>query len=489
VRRAALLALLALTGCGRGQTLAVPEAELLPEEQSVAPPDTIVSYVSAPVVVNYRPIVAELEAAVPRRFGSIEKSRRIKVLQTPAVYVAPELHRGPFQLSVEARTLTLSTVIDYRARAWAKIPFSVSVGCGIEGPRPRVRAKVAVETRLADDWTLRTRTRLLRLEPYSDAERDQCEISALKIDVAGKVAEEARKAVEGLLADADRKARRVSVAGPMTDVWHEMQKPIDILDRQLWLHIRPRAIAVSGVESTDSTLTVRLVLRSGPVIVGGARPLDDTLPLPPLGHTEPRPDSVDVRMEGKMAYEAATELLRSELVGRRLGSNFGRRITVKDIVVRYGGGGRLLIAATIAGRANGTVYLLGSPHYDPATDLITVPDLAFDVRSAGYLETAAGWLLTGPFEERLRTAVRLPAGDLLDKVVTLANKEINRRLTRGVELRGELTRAQAMGVTARADGLVAHARAFGSLRLELDPAALLPPPGRLAAAVPVRSGS
>jgi predicted small lipoprotein YifL len=479
VRRGlALAALLALAACGRSQTLDVPVADTLPEEQTVEPPDTTVSYVSAPIVLDYRPLLADLETTVPRTFGSIEKDRRIKVVNTPAVYVAPELHRAPFRVSLEGerRTITLATVIDYRARAWAKVPFSVSVSCGIEGPRPRIRVKLAVELRVADDWTLRTRTRLLELAPFSQEERDQCEISALKIDVAGKIASEAGKAIEALLLEADRKARTVSLVKPVSSLWAELQKPIDIMDRRLWLHIRPRSLAVSGIETTDSTLTAHLVLRAGPLIVGGARPDDDTLSLPPLGHVQERqPDSVDVRMEGRMEYATATAILRKELAGRKLGKRFGRRVTLEDIAVRYGGGGRLLIAATIAGRANGTVYLMGTPTYDTLTDLITVPDLAFDVRSAGYLENVAGWLVSGPYQDDLRGAVKLPAGTLLEEVVRLANKEINRQLADGVFLRGELTRAQALGVKARRDGIVAQARGLGVLRLEIAKEDLIPP--------------
>ncbi len=64
--------------------------------------------------------------------------------------------------------------------------------------------------------------------------------------------------------------------------------------------------------------------------------------------------------------------------------------------------GKILLGVTISGAANGTVYVVGTPHYDSVTKLITVPDLAFDVKSQGYLESAAGWLLNGPLLDEVR---------------------------------------------------------------------------------------
>ena len=108
------------------------------------------------------------------------------------------------------------------------------------------------------------------------------------------------------------------------------------------------------------------------------------------------------------------------------------------------------------------------------TKLITVPDLAFDVSSQGYLESAAGWLLNGPLLDEVRDAARLPVEQLLDQLVQIVNKEINRPLSDGVYLRGALSDAHALSVRAVQRGVIVDAVGLGRIWLEIDKKDLLP---------------
>ena len=258
--------------------------------------------------------------------------------------------------------------------------------------------------------------------------------------------------LEKELAKLDTTIGKISIQKPVDELWDKLQKPISIAKGQLWFRIRPQEVALGPITATDSTLTARLDLQAKPRIRAGERPPDDTMPLPPLGRTKAVVDTVDVLIEGTLYYAAANKVLAKEVTGKSIGKGW-KRVKIESIVARPGGQGRMLLGVTISGAAEGTVYVIGTPHYDSVAKLITVPDLAFDVKSQGYLESAAGWLINGPLLDEVRSEAKLPVEELLHELVQIVNKEINRPLAEGIYLRGAVERrprAQRAGGAARA---------------------------------------
>jgi hypothetical protein len=126
------------------------------------------------------------------------------------------------------------------------------------------------------------------------------------------------------------------------------------------------------------------------------------------------------------------------------------------------------------------VYAVGTPSYDPVTDLITLPDLSFDVNTTTAVGKTVGWLIQGPLLGLLQENARIPATDLLNQALEIANKEINRTLSDGIFLRGSFSGANTRAVQATSVGLVARAQAAGRLWVEISKEDLLPTPKKAA---------
>ena len=472
-----IAALLLVSACG-SETIQPPAAEvsdLEPDPVPVAelPP----SYVAAPVVFNLRPVLAQIEAVVPKKFGSTDKDKRIQVMKgTPDVWVAPELTRSPFDFGFKDNTITIGAVLEYQAKAWAKgllLTHSVSCGTDPKRPKPRIRMALSVTYDLTPDWRLKTTTKVLELAPVSREERDQCEISAAKIDVTQKIADAARGAAEKALVGLDAKLSRVSVAKPIGNIWLTLQRPISISGGTLWLQFQPQAISFGGITATDSTLTARLALLAQPRMLSGERPPDGTNPLPRLGRGVEGGDTAAVALDALLVYPAATKLIGKALVGKKFGPKW-RTITVEGLTVLPAGKGRVLLSLELTGRARGTVNVVATPHYDPATDTISVKDIGFDVNTQAYLGKAAGWLISGPLLSFVTEHAQFPAAALMAEVLELANKNINRELSDGIFLRGSLSSAQPLAIQAMRAGLVAKAKAAGRLWVEISKEDLIP---------------
>lgn len=462
---------LLLCGCGEAPTLEPPPAELS-EEETGGPGELPPSYVSAPILFDLRPLLAELESTIPRRLGSIEKDRRLQV--SGNAWVAPELSRSPFRFTFHERTVRVSSVFEYRARAWFKpLLIEQSVSCGMGEVRPRLRVAIETTYDLTPDWFLKTDSRVVDVRPVSREERDQCEITFLKIDVTGKVSDAAADGLRTALARLDRRLSRVSTRPLMEGIWEKLQQPISIAEGTVWLQIRPREVSLGKITASDSTLTARLDLLASPRMLSGPRPPDDTVALPNLGRTLTESDTAVVMMDGLLMYHSANQLLSDALVGKSFGSGW-KRVKVEDVSMMFAGRGKVALAVRVSGRARGVVNVVGTPTYDPETDRITVPDLEFDVNSRNYLTRIAGWLLSGPFLGDIRTRISIPASVLLGEVMGMANRELNRDLSEGVRLRGDLGGARTMAVYATRRGLVAQARGLGRLWLEVSKEDLIP---------------
>ncbi|MCI0434814.1 MAG: DUF4403 family protein [Gemmatimonadetes bacterium] len=466
-----LLAVVVLAACESRSIDAPPPVIAEGEGQAptaAQPP----SYLSAPVEFDLRPVLAELEQSIPRRIGSIDADTRVQVGTSPTVWLAAELERGPITFSFGDSTVSAATIFRYRGRAWVRTLFAApSFSCGMEGQRPRMRVGVATMWGLTPEWRLRTRSRITVLEPVTRAERDQCEVSFLNIDVTGKVVDAASKGLRAALRTADQRIGRLELRDPVSHLWSTIQKPISIASGTLWLEIRPEAVWLGDVTARDSSIAARLYLRASPRIVSGTS-TPDTTPLPPL---EPMSgvDSVSVFMEGLLRYADANRILDEQLSGTSVRVGW-RTVRIDEVEAMHGGAGRLILAVDLRGRARGRVYVVGTPKFDPLTDLITIPDLGFDVNTESYLDGTLAWLAQSALLGRIRERAKIPASSLLDMAVDLANEEIDRQLTGGVWLRGRVGTARTIHVRATAEGIAARAFGAGQLRLELSMQNLVP---------------
>lgn len=472
---AAVVAVPLFLGACRSRSLDIPGFVADTTAPETPPVQLPPSYVSAPIAFDLRPVLAELESELPRKVGSLDRKTalKIKINNAPDLELAPELTRGPLEIGFKDHTVTVGGVIAYKAKAWTKIGFvTTSVSCGTGDNVPRIRFAARVSYDITPDWHLKTKSELLTLEPYSKTERDQCEVTAAKINATGMVADKARGAIEGVLGKLDQKMARVNLAKPIGGVWATLQRPISISKGMLWLEIGPQAISLGPITAKDSILTARLDLLAAPKMLSGARPPDGTAPLPPLGRTSATADTAIMAMDGILLYSVASDILRKKLVGKHL-TRF-RMVKMEDVTILPAGRGRVVIAIRVKGRLNGTFYVVGQPHYDPKTDLITIPDLGFDVQSAGTLERFAGWVVNGKLLDILKKEAQFEGSALLAEAVKIANKELNRRLSEGIQLRGELSSARPVNVVATREGLVAQARASGRLWLEITKTDIIP---------------
>jgi hypothetical protein len=190
--------------------------------------------------------------------------------------------------------------------------------------------------------------------------------------------------------------------------------------------------------------------------------------LPVFGRaTQEVGDSAHLRLEGVLHYEDATAKLAQKIVGKTF-RRFNQAVTVSKVRLSALGDGRVVLMIGLKGAVLGDAYLVGTPVLDTVARTLTVPDLDFDVATADDLVRGIAWLKRGDVVAELRKRAQLPLDDLLDDTRAKVEKAMNRELTKGVQLTGEVNTGRLVDVVAMPRWLVVRAEATGSLGLYVD---------------------
>ena len=439
------------------------------------PPVSVpVSIVDAPVTYDLRTAMDSLEVAIPRTYGNMED--KLPAGKSGRVNFAFALSRSPFRVRVTGQTVTISADVEYEGRVWYRPvigPELSACGTGDE-PRPRVRVTLVSTGRLTPRWQLRTDTRLLRLQPYSDDARDRCRLTILRIDVTDRVLEATRLMLEKNLREFDRRVAQWPVRARFEEAWRLMQRPIFLTD-SVYLAINPSAAQLGSVGAAGDTVIAQLRLVASPEVMAGPKPNDSLYmkAIPPLGSGDHLGSGAHVFIDARFSYPVATGMLRKALVGRTL-VQAGRHIRIRDVQLSGVGGGRLALALTLAGGVRGRLYFTGTPSIDRTHHQIHVPDLEYDVGTEQALVRGLGWLRGVDIRDFLRERARLPDSAVVGKLGALAEREINRTLSPGIRLSGRIHDAQGMSAYATKQEIHVRAMADAELKLEIRKAPALP---------------
>src|SRR5262245_21027807 len=262
-------AVLLFSACDRNSKVIAPEPEVRPDVDSM--PSLPRSVIKAPLTYDLTPVVAALEAAVPKKFGNIAERKTHPT--NKRVHYAFAAEREPFALKLDGDTVRMTAIISYSGRLWYNPPVlpEVSISCGVAGVKPRARVEVVTPLRLTPDWKLSSHTAVRAVEPVSKTEADQCEMTAIKLDVTGRVIDSARKLLEKYTKVVDAKVASINLRAKFEQWWALIQKPIRLTDT-VWLAINPIEVQVGKAGGSKQILQTGVRLTAEPRIIAGRKP-------------------------------------------------------------------------------------------------------------------------------------------------------------------------------------------------------------------------
>ena len=459
-------AVLALAACGGGTRVDVPAPNEAVASRPLPEPEA--SVVHVPVTLSLDSVARKVEALVPRGQSREDEWHPLgKVPVAGTLYVKEMWERDPLALELSGDRVEVRTRVRYRARIAERACAPVAgcrwvplAACGHDGPMPSLRIGLSTTVEYRADWSIVPRTRMAPVEAGV-----RCRLTRARVDVTGRVQEAVQRALEGVAPRVDEEIRKaVALRSRVEGVWASLQEPISA-GSGVYLLLRPESVAVAHPKAEGTRLSTVVSMTMRPKVMLGERPDAAPVPLPALAASVGAGHGFRVAMLAELPYAAADSLLRTALVGREM--------TVRDHTVRvrgarlYGSGDRLVLAVRVGGDARGTLYFVGTPVYDAQAQVLTVPDLDFSLETKNVVAGTAGWLLHDHLREQVRSAARFSVGDRVAKLRQDVSGAMNRNLSPGVRMRGELDALRPAGVAVTPRSIAALVEAGGTARIDI----------------------
>ncbi len=424
--------------------------------------------VEIPVSMNLAGLFQEVERAVPRTQRAADAWSVVTSNAVGDVGVKYELRRDPLTLTVGVNTVGITTRVRYWFMFAQSVPKPIIGGsywqdlgsCGVDEP-PR-EAVLGLQTRLTwnENWGLDPVT---TVPPVQFTNR--CEITFLKFDVTAKVQEGFAAGLKQGAALADARIRAAAQFKPMAEgAWRELSAPI-LLAPGMWLVMNPQAPFVGPLKGQGTTVTGTIGFTAQPRIVFGPRPNGTSAALPKPATSPRNGDGFHVMVEGRIDFDDASRRLTAALAGETY-TYVGHDVRVTRAAL-WGAGEKAVLELLLAGDVNGTIYLLGTPAYDPAANALYVKDLDYSLETTHALANAADWMLHGTFRRSIADEARWGLDTAVADVKGRLSAALNRQLRPGVGARANIGGVRPAGVYVTDAGLVARVAVDGTLRLDV----------------------
>ena len=405
--------------------LEAPLPRAVDEEVAVEPAPA--SSLALRLTIPLARLVALLEDAVPRAFGSMDERQELP--DHDRTTLAFSLDRLPISASMTGRVARVETVVEYGLTAYYDPPIlpevSGSCGTGDDGKR-RLRVVIEAPLEITEDWRLGTKAKLVTVEPPSDADRDRCQVTFLGIDLTDRVVDGARAFLVDQERTVDSMAATLDLRPSFEAWWNTLREPVPLAD-SVWLMVGPDSIRQGTLGGSGDSVWVELALGARPSVVVGPRPDADTTALPPLGKGAFE-SGLDLVVEGRADYGTLSRMLMTQVAGTDV-EHEGRTVTVDSLHVFGVGGGRIALDVRVSGDLSARLYFTGTPELDPLNQTISVPDLDFDVATEDVLVAAAAWLRRGGLRALLRERASWPLGPVSDRLETWLDEGLNREIS------------------------------------------------------------
>jgi hypothetical protein len=326
---------------------------------------------------------------------------------------------------------------------------------------------------LTREWTLQSSSRVDRIVPFSSDVRDRCRITIVRVDITERLVGAARDLLQKNTRNIDAAIANLDVHSQFQEWWDVLQSPIELTD-SVWLLLNPIAVRKGAAGGSGLLLRVGVGLSAAPRIVIGERPVIVPVPLPPLD-TGTVHQGLHILVEGVVDYDVASEVLTDQLGGRIL-EGAGQQIRIRRVELSGIGGGKLALRVEFDGSVRGSMYLVGTPRFDPKTNQVYVPDLDFDVASEDLRVRGLAWLGKERALSFLRERARFPIGDPIQIGQRYLVEGLNRNLSDDVRLSGEVISVVPLDVHATKRVLLLRAHAQATARLIVRERPKITPP-------------
>jgi hypothetical protein len=436
-----------------------------PEAADVPRIEQPVSNVDVPVTVDLKSYFVQAENSVPAKYT--DNQQPCEGLRYQYVFT-----RTPFTITGSNDVVNLSFIgsygfsVAYCAKC-ATLPGAgptpivpvVSAQCGWSDEPPR-RMQISYQSTISvtPDYHLKSKTILFP----APKPLDRCNVVMGAIDVTDRLIQYISGPLNDLGKQVDARIAAYNIKPMVQQIWQNLATETKAGDMG-YVSINPQSVQFSNFSLNGSLLSFSVGLSAKPIFTTVSKP-QQVKPMPNLATYTPS-KGFNVYLDLVEGYDHLTKIINQQVVGQSA-EVAGKQFVVNNTKV-WGIGKQIVLQVDFGGSTTGTIYLVGTPAYDPATHELTFPDLSFDLQTKAWMLKTAKWLFNGKITDMIRQRATYNFTKLIADNKLDLQKELSRDMGNGIRSDVTIKDLDIHAIYPTQDKLIIRTLSDGQIRVKV----------------------
>lgn len=428
-------------------------------DETVQPPPLTTSTINIPTKIDLGPYFKSAETGSPSKYeGSDNPCEGLRYYY--------QFLRSPFTITGNKDVINVFFDGKYKIKgSYCAKCFSETCllptptfSCGFGEPLRKIEIGYSSKVKLLPNYHLSSVTTLTKANAV-----DKCKISFANIDITDRLMKEIKSQLENIAKDIDKEMAAYDLRPYVKDIWSQLYEVQKVEDFGFF-SINPNAVSVSNINMIGATLHLSIGLSCTPVF--SLSPISSQpTPLPNLS-TPVKEEGFNVYTDLVLNYKDLTDLINKNIAGKTFKIK-NKTVVINKVDINGIGNSKIALKLDFKGSKKGVVYLVGSPVFDSEKNLISMPDMQFDLKSKSVLLKMANWLLNDKITEKIKTASVFDITALLGESKNSISAQLNRKLTEDVTMQGAVSSLQVQNIFTLKNAMYLRVLSTGKLSVEV----------------------
>ena len=237
---------------------------------------------------------------------------------------------------------------------------------------------------------------------------------------------------------------------------------------ETWFKMVPLELYVTDATLSKSKLTMQMGLKCNMQTMVGQEPKNSfdasRIVLKPVSII---PENTTASVVAVSTYESASKIVTKNFQGQEFASG-SRKIAVQKVDL-WQKDSKMIIALSVAGSINGTIYLSGIPNYNPITKEIYFDQMDYVLNTKSVLMKSANWLMQGTILKKIQESCRYSIkGNLEEGKKNMEPYLTNYSPMKGVFINGVLNDFEFENLELTDKAIIAFITTSGKMNIKID---------------------
>lgn len=450
------------------KTIAPPAPDI--KIGTYTPPVQEVSLLTIPVEMEMKSYFHEADKSVPYEFSGNHQqcedvSYSYKFIRNPIKIEGNLQKADPLEVDIEidgSYSLNLNYCVkcsDLFSNSPACLTPRIYASCGVDEPMRKIKVAYQTSIELKPDFQLDARTHLKDVVP-----KDKCQITVFSYDATSQVIKEVKGALKDVSREIDRGIEELEIRGEIDKIWKGFVQPIN-LGGYGFLNINPQKIGVGKLRLNETRLSFETVIEAYPTITS-LKSSTPGIPLPdlsPIRHDE----GFNINLDLLADYDSLSAILNRELSGKTVQIK-RNKIVFQHARIHGAANQQLSIEVGFTGSKSGTLFFLGTPHFNDSLQEISFPDLTFELETKNALLRSAKWLFNDKITQVMRGYTKFNMTEILADASRRLEQQLNRKIDANIYIKGNMNEVRVKKIFPDVNKLIIQSNLRGKLYVIIE---------------------